>query len=469
MLRFLRGLALCGALTASSCGRTGLVDSTPPDAGPVVPPAAVRSCAPVELHLPCAAAIATADAGSEVWSAGLDVGARDLIGPAAVDDLGGSYFLAADSGLYVKTVFALDACGGLRWQAAVESLLGSGYLPQVMVAGNTLLLVGVGSIVALDLTSGAHAWTADLTAFAQGGGLGVAPGKVQALGYTAARADGSAITVVANDHDEWLVAVSPTGAMHPVARVANVISGTSYTLGMQQVIIDAAGNVLLAVGVSAAQTDLLHSFTAAGAANFEVSLPSWGVGSVLAAGPDFVTGRGEWVLGADGVLRNANPGGGPALVEWGGPTVIDGEGHLVVVGTEYPPGASTPRAQLLGSFTSDGALRWRVTLDEPVTAGPLLGDGDRLFVLTSASGQPGSARHLEARAQSTGAEAWRVPLSDSGPRPTYWALLTNAGVLLVTDGSRVRAYASGSVRPPTCAWWPTPRGGADQRACAYGR
>lgn len=468
MLRFLRGLVLCSALAASNCGRTGLVDVAP-DAGPVVAPS---PCVTPALHVECADTIANTAPGGDVWTVTLNPGTSDLIGPAAVDSLGVSFYLFADNGLYVNTVYAIDACGGITWHTEVASLLSSsgGYLPQVMVAGRNLLLVGVGEIVALELATGAHAWTADLTAFAQGGGLGVPPGKVQALGYTAARSDGSAITVVANDHDEWLVEVSPTGVLHPVAKVANVIGGTSYSLGMQQLIIDAAGNAVLSAGVGSTGADLLHSFTPAGSLVFEASVPSWGLGSLLAAGPDYVTGRDGWVLGADGMPRNTDPGGGPTIVEWGGGTVIDQTGRLFVVGTDYPtPASSAPVARLLGSFSKDGVERWRVTLDEPVTAGPVLGDGDQLFVVTSAGLAPGSARHLEARSLSTGAQAWRVSLPESGKRPSYWLLLDPAGTLLTAQGNTVHASASGGARPPNCAWWPTPRGGADQRTCAYGR
>lgn len=109
-------------------------------------------CAAPSIPLACAESIAAAPAGAEVWSRALPVGELSLLGPVAADEAGSTYYLGAESALYVKTVYALDACGELRWQADVShSIAASGYVPQVMVAGGRLLLVGIGNIVALHL------------------------------------------------------------------------------------------------------------------------------------------------------------------------------------------------------------------------------------------------------------------------------------------------------------------------------
>src|SRR5689334_15158562 len=131
---------ISAVLLSSGCGsRSALLDAAPNDGGAGSGGGgggvAVDPCAPKVVTAACAGDIAHAAAGSEVWHADFDLGGLSLIGPAAADAEGGTYYLAAESALYVKTIYALDACGALRWQADVSSLVaGSGYVTRVMVA-----------------------------------------------------------------------------------------------------------------------------------------------------------------------------------------------------------------------------------------------------------------------------------------------------------------------------------------------
>lgn len=451
-------------LLVSACGSRSAL---PGDASAGGTGGTADPCAAPSVPAACAASIAAAPAGAEVWSAELPTGGLSLLGPAAADDAGSTYYLGAESALYVKTVFALDACGALRWQADVSDLVAaSGYVPQVMVAGGHLLLVGIGNIVALDLDTGALAFVADLAGFAQGGGLGVPAGKVVGMGFTAADAQGTAFTLVANDLDVFIVSVSTKGELHPVAKVEHYLGGAGYPLGAQQLAIDAAGHVVLAGGQSSGNGEPIRAFTKSGETAFATTLPSFGIGQYLAAGPDYLTGRGLWILDLDGTLRNSFVGGGPTFISWDGPTVIDAEGSLYVVGGQHlEPGVSTVTFNLLGRFSPQGASVWSVTLSEPVLAGPVLDDRGHLFVTTSAGMEPGSPMHLVAFGLN-GELAWQRPLPSSGKPPSYWLLPNAVGALtLVVDG-RVHAYSSGGGRPPRCAHWPTPRGDLGQRVGA---
>lgn len=465
--RFARAGSTITLALASGCGAR----SSLPEALATVADAGSDPCAPPSVDAACAQAVAEAPSGSQLWKTSISTGAADLLGPVAADAAGDTFYLAADQALYVKTVFAVDACGAQRWSADVGALVAaSGYVPQVMVAGGHVLLVGIGSIVALDVATGAHTWTADLAAFAQGGGLGVTPGKVVGMGFTAASADGRAFTVVANDLDAWIVSVSVQGKMHSVAKVANYLGGLGYPLGAQQLIIDAAGHVVLAGGSNPGAPDRINAFTATGKSVYDSVLPGWGNSRFLAAGPDFVTGEGLWLLdNADASPRNTFVGGGPTFVSFDGPFAIDAAGRVFAVGDQHlDPGSSAVTANLLGGFSPDGSQRWRVALDEPVESGPVLGDGGQLFVLTTASTGAGSPQHLSAFALEDGAPRWRVDLPPSGKLPSYWLLLSAAGTLQLVIDHTIYAFASGNARPPTCAWWPTPRGPIDQRACASG-
>lgn len=460
-----RSVWISTLLFSSACGsRSALLDPVT-ETGSTLDP-----CAPPEISAACADKIAQAEAGSELWSATFDLGALSLIGPVAADSEGGTYYVAAESSLYAKTIHALDACGALRWSADVSSLVAaSGYVTQVMVAGGHLLVVGVGNIVALDLESGAHAWTADLDGFGKGGGLGVPPGKLIATGYAAARADGTVYTTIANDLDEWIVSVSREAKIHPVAKVEHYLSGAGYPFYAQQLVIDAAGHIVFAGGASSGSGEPIRAFGPDGEIVYSTTLPSWGIGQSLAAGPDFVTGRSLWILGLDGELRNDFTGGGPTFVSWDGPTAIDVDGTLYVAGGQHlDPGVSTVTYDLLGRFTPDGDPVWSLTLEQPIFSGPVLGDGERLFVVTSEGFEPGSATHLGAYG-TDGSLVWETPLGPSGKLPSYWMLQNAAGALVVAIDGHVRAFASGGSKPKACASWPTPRGDIGQRVCASGK
>jgi hypothetical protein len=461
-------LVVGAGVASSHCGsRSGVLDVSVRDAGTEAAP--TDPCLAPQLDVVCAGALASAPAGSEVWSTSLDIGTDNLIGPAAADPSGNTYYLAAESSLYVNKVFAVDACGALRWETSVESLLqGTRYIPQVMVVDGRLLLVGVGSITALELATGDHAFTADIDGFAKKGGLGVSPGKVQALGYTAARSDGTVFTAVANDLDVWIVSFDKQGTIKPVVNVPKYLSSFSYSLGAQQFVIDAAGHLVLAGGASSSGK-LVRAFTAAGGAAFEVELPNWGGGRSLAGGPDFLTGDGAWLIDLNGTLRNENPTAAGKYVSWSGPTAVDAEGSLFLGGGEADPLSSGLSYHVLGSFSSSGAPRWRTALDETIFSGPILGDGGQLFVVTAESFDPGSSQHLVAVALNNGAELWRVALPEVGERPPSWLLLNDAGALIVTRQNQVRAFSSGGAKSPRCAWWPTPHGGPDQRVAAFGK
>lgn len=460
------GAAALFAACLCACGsKSALPEASATDGGGGT--SAVEPCLAPEVSAACAGAIAKAPPGEEVWSTELPVGSLALIGPAAADDAGSTYYLGAESALYVKTVYALDACGSLRWQADVsQSLAASGYVPQVMVAGGRLLLVSIGNIVALELDTGALAFVADLAAFAQGGGLGAPPGKVVGMGFTAANAKGTAFTLVANDLDVFIVSVGAKGEMHSVAKVEHYLGGAGYPLGAQQLAIDTAGNVVLAGGAGSGNGEPIVSFTEKGKSVMSTKLPSFGIGQSLAGGPDYVTGRGLWILELDGTLRNSFVGGGPTFISWDGPTVIDEHGTLFVVGSQHlPPGVSTVTFNLLGRFSPQGTPEWSVTLDEPIQAGPVLDDRGHLFVTTASGFEAGSSMHLVARGVD-GTLAWERPLPPSGMTPSHWLLANAAGALTLVIGSRVHAYSSGGGLPPPCAYWPTPRGDSGQRVCA---
>lgn len=448
----------------SACGSRSALPSDAGTGGSADP------CVAPSIPLACAESIAAAPAGAEVWSRGLPVGELSLLGPVAADDAGSTYYLGAESALYVKTVYALDACGELRWQADVShSIAASGYVPQVMVAGGRLLLVGIGSIVALHLDTGEPAFIADLEGFAQGGGLGVPPGKVVGMGFTAADAQGTVFSLVANDLDVFIVSVSVTGELHPVARVEHYLGGAGYPLGAQQLALDAAGHVVLAGGTGSGNGEPIRAFTKSGNAVFDTMLPSFGIGHSLAGGPDFITGRGLWILELDGTPRGTFVGGGPTLISWDGPTVVDAEGTLHVVGGQHlEPGVSTMTFNLLGRFSPEGTSEWTATLDEQIVGGPVLDDRGHLFVTTSAKVEPGSPLHLSAIGLN-GELAWQIPLPPTGKTPSYWLLPNAAGALTVAIDGRVHAYSSGGGRPPRCAYWPTPRGDLGQRVCARER
>jgi len=465
--RAARVLWLSMWLGASACGsRSQLLDCAPFDTsaggGSTGDP-----CAPPAVTATCAEFIADAEPGSEVWSTTLDTGALRLVGPLSADAEGGTYYAAAESGLYTKTILALDACGALRWQSDIEGVVAAnGVLTRVMVAAGRLLLVSPGNVVALDIASGEHLWTADLQGFGEAGGLGVPPGKVVALGFAAARADGTVFTTIANDLDVWIVSVSPEGdKIHPVAKIDHYLSPMSYPLSAQELVIDAAGDVILAGRASSGSGAPVHAFTPEGEAVFAVTLPNGGLGQSLVAGPDDVAGPSFWILNLDGTLRADSLTGGPAYSFWDGPSVIDADGALYVVGSDYPQGSKVP---LLGRFTPAGEHVWSVPLDESVYGGPVLGDHDRVFVLTSAGFEPGSPTHIVAFG-ADGSLAWKTDVGPSGQIPSYWLLQSAAGALIVVRDGQVRAFASGGSKPPTCAYWPTPGGDLGQRACARGR
>lgn len=445
-------------LVTLGCGaRSELLGPSSEDAGPAGDP-----CAPPSVDAVCRASIASAPAGSELWSASFSTDGEKLLGPVAADTKGTTYFVAAESSLYVKTVFALDACGELRFQVDVsEWVAASGYVPQIIVAGGHLLLVGIGSIVALDSDTGKLAWIADLEAFANAGGLGVAPGKVQALGFTAAQSDGTAFSVVANDSDVWIVKVSASGKPSPVAKVANYVSGLGYPLGAQQLVLDALGNVILAGSASAGSGAQVDAFTPAGKSVYATTLPSWGNGRFLAAGADYVTGEYLWLLGPDGTLQNEFTGGGPTFVSWGYPTLIDEAGVLFSVGGRHPiPGVSTMTFDLLGRFAKDGTQEWSTTLSASVVGGPILDDGGRVIAMTET--------HLTGIQRSDGAVAWERELPPLGETASYFLLQNAAGALVTVIDEQVHAYSSGGTRPPTCAFWPTFRGDPGQRVAPFG-
>lgn len=130
-----RRVVLASALSVCvACGsRSGLLDST--DAGPPL------SCAPATPDGSCAQAILTAPAGTQAWEAVFDVGDQKLIGPAAADASGATYYLSAKDSLYVEKVFSVDACGKPRWteDATDDLFYTSGYLSQVIVSEDRLL------------------------------------------------------------------------------------------------------------------------------------------------------------------------------------------------------------------------------------------------------------------------------------------------------------------------------------------
>ncbi len=462
------GRALLSALVVSACGsRSALPEASPSSTGTGGSDGGVDPCAAPALPMQCAADILAAPAGDEVWSSELPVGNLSLLGPVAADEAGSTYYLGAESALYVKTVYALDACGALRWQVDVsEAVAASGYVPQVMVAGGHLLLVGIGNILALELDTGAQAFVADLNAFAKQGGLGEAPGKVMCLGYTAADASGTAYTAVANDLDLHVVAVTKEGAMHAVAKVDHYLGGGGYPLGAQQLALNAARHIVLA-GDSGSEGTPIRAFTPKGKLVFEGKLPSFGLGQGLAGGPDYMTGRGLWILNFDGTLRNSYVGGGPTFISWGdGPTLIDGQGELFSIGSQHlEPGSSKLTFNLLGRFTPSGEPVWSATLDPEVRAGPVLGDTDQLFLTLSTGFEPATPQSLAAFSPA-GQLVWQRSLPPSGPRPSYWLLLNTAGALTVAIDRRVHAYSSGGKRPPRCAYWPTPKGDLGQRVAA---
>ena len=452
---------MCLAVLLTACGsRSALNDSTPPaqvsDADPCAPP----------LVDACAESYASAPAGTELWSTSPDVGTASLIGPAAADERGTTFFLAAEGGLYLKKVFALDACGALRWQVDVSQWLpGSGYVPQVMVTGGHLLLVTVGALVALDPDTGELVWIADLDAFAEGGGLGVSPGKVQSLGYTAARKDGTVFSVVANDSDAWIVKVTPSGKPSPVAKVASYVGGFGYPLGKQQFVLDSAGHIVLAGGTQ----DRVEAFTAAGKSVFSAEVPSWGVGGYLASGPSYVTGWYLWLMSLDGTLMNDSVGGGPNFISWGNATVIDEAGELFSIGARnLSPGTSKQTFDLVGRFSATGDPKWSIIGSDSWIGGPILDDGDHVLLITGPSFEAGTTTKLSALNRADGLPAWQRELPPSGKVPSRWLLQNAAGALVTVVDDRVHAYASGGTQPPTCAWWPTPQGGLGQRRAPRG-
>ena len=467
----LRAVAGCGSrsaflagalLVVAGCGsRSALLDGNEGGAG------GGDVCGPPVVTAACATVIAKTPPGTEVWNKAIDVGDLSLLGPVAADLEGGTYFVGAEGSLYVRKVLALDACGALRWEADVADLVaGSGYVPQIMIARGRLLVVGIGNIVALDLATGAHVWTADLNAFAEGGGLGVSPGKAIATGFTAARADGTVFTTIANDADLWLVTVDTDGAIHTVAKVASYYGSAGYPLNAQQLVIDAAGDVVIAGGANWSTGEPLRAIAPGGDVVFSSALPGWGIGAALAAGPDYVAGRGLWILGLDGALRNSYPGGGVPYVGWDAPVVIDSDGGLYTVGGEQVEGQSSLTYDRIGHFSPSGDPIWSVPLGENIFAGPVLGADGEVFVATAAGFDAGSAAHLWALG-TDGSVRWNTEIGPSGKVPTYWLLQAASGALTLVANGQVRAFATGST-PATCAHWPTPRGDLGQRACAFG-
>ncbi|MFO0590676.1 MAG: PQQ-binding-like beta-propeller repeat protein [Polyangiaceae bacterium] len=458
-----RGLgALVGLAALVGCGsRSALLDVNEGGGG------GGATCGPPVVTAACAPTIAQASPGTEVWSASFDLGDLTLLGPVAADLEGGTYYVGAEGSLYVRKALALDACGAVRWEADVsEYIAASGYVPQVMVVGGKLLLVGIGNIVALDLVTGAHVWTADLNAFAEAGGLGVSPGKVIATGFTAARSDGTVFTTIANDADLWVVTVDSAGAIAPVAAVKSYYSTAGYPLYAQQLVLDAAGDVVLAGGANWSSGEPIRAIAPGGDVVFSGELPGWGIGASLAAGPDYVAGRGLWIVGLDGTLRNSYPGGGVPYVGWDAPVVIDADGGLYAVGEEQLEGQSSTTYDVIGRFSPAGDPIWSVKLGENILAGPVLGDDGEVFVATATGFDAGSAAHLWAIG-SDGTTRWATELGPSGKMPTYWLLQAASGALTLVADGKVRAFATGS-KPATCAHWPTPRGDLGQRACARG-
>ncbi|MBK7582087.1 MAG: hypothetical protein IPI67_18005 [Myxococcales bacterium] len=134
-----------------------------------------------------------------------------------------------------------------------------------------------------------------------------------------------------------------------------------------------------------------------------------------------------------------------------------------------PPQIDAPCALDIEN-TAAGSEVWSASFDVGTAAliGPFAADASGSTYFVARLLEPGSSQRLVTRALADGAEVWQAALPVSGKHPTYSMLLNNAGALVMAIDNRAHAFASGRAKPPRCAWWPTPQGGPDGRACARG-
>jgi hypothetical protein len=155
-------------------------------------------------------------------------------------------------------------------------------------------------------------------------------------------------------------------------------------------------------------------------------------------------------------------------------TAIDESDSLVSVGIDQ--GLGVANGYYLGRFDRSGTLLWATLLPGAVASGPVLGDGQQAFMLSS--DVDAGAVSLSTLTLATGSSiSMSFPLTASTtaipgllehPMPLQ-LLLTASGSVVFNTGTQVYGIASGGQRPPAASPWPTPAGQPDQREAALGQ